>query len=311
MTTKSNRNGRAFEAIVFYDLVNQLKKQNINCSITERGYTYHKQDMIFFNELSDGDVKDIKLRDDYLKNVHLITKWLFDEFNIKSSDSVLLDKLPDDAGKKGDITDIRIVLNKNNKTKEINLSLKNNSNALKHSRIAGIPQWLGFSEDSSECKEYIKQYNLIWKDITEKIDKYNSKSTRKVTIYNQLDLISKDFKSNEIYNRYYNLIENFFIEFCCTPTQINQLFRYLIGNIEYYKIINKSKKFHIAQYANIVSPTQITFGRNANNYLLLSFNNNWKISIRLHNGDDRLSPSLKVDAQFDKEFKVPEKLIQK
>ena len=147
--------------------------------------------------------------------------------------------------------------------------------------------------------------------ITEKIENYNLASTNKVTIYNQLDLISKDFKSIEIYSKYYNLIENFFIEFCSTPVRTNQLFRYLIGNVEYYKIINKSKKIHIAKYANIISPTKVTFSRNSNNYLLLTFNNNWKISIRLHNGDDRLSPSLKVDAQFDKSFKVPEIILKK
>lgn len=30
MSKKSNRNGRAFEAIVFYDLINELRKSNIN-----------------------------------------------------------------------------------------------------------------------------------------------------------------------------------------------------------------------------------------------------------------------------------------
>lgn len=311
MSKKSNRNGRAFEAIVFYDLVKEIEKRKINCSITERGYTYHKQDMVFFNELSDGDEKDIKLRDDYLKNVNLITKWLFKKFNLESCDSLILDKLPDDAGKEGDITDIRITVVKNYQYKDINLSLKNNSNALKHSRIAGVPQWLGIREDSKEYKMYIEKYNAIWNDIKNKIEEYNSKSSNKVTIYSQLDLISKNFKCNDIYRRYYNLIKDFFIDFCSNPTRTNQLFRYLVGNVEFYKIINKNKNIHIAEYINITPPTKVTFGRNENNYLLLSFNNNWKISIRLHNGDDRLSPSLKVDAQLGSSFKVPEIKIKK
>jgi len=311
MSKKSNRNGRAFEAIVFYDLVNQLRKSNINFSITERGLEYHKQDLVFFNELSEGDSKDIKLRDDYISNINILTEWLFKKFSFDKSDFITLDKLPDGAGKDGDITDIRIIITKNKVSENINLSLKNNSNALKHSRIAGIPQWLGISEDSSECKEYLLNYNKIWKDVMLKIENYNLTATNKVTIYNQLEYISKNFKVNEIYNKYYNLIEEFFNNFCSTAERTNQLFRYLIGTIKFYKVINKPKKFIISDYINIKSPTKVTFSRNVNNYLLLTFDNGWKISIRLHNGDKRLSPSLKVDAQLDSTFKVPEIELKK
>lgn len=311
MSEKSNRNGRAFEAIVFYDLVNKLKESNINFFITERGYQYHKQDLVFFNELSYGDEKDIKLRDDYINHVNIITEWLFTKFNFNSYDSIVLDKLPDSAGRDGDITDIRITLVKNELSEDINLSLKNNSNALKHSRIGGVPGWLGISDDSAEGKKYSTDYNNIWNEITNKIDDFNSKSTKQVTIYNELDLISTNFKANEIYSRYYQLIENFFDKYCSTPERTNQLFRYLIGDIEFYKIINKPKKFIIYDYKDIKSPRTVTFSRNENGYLLLNFDNDWKISIRLHNGDNRLSPSLKVDAQLDKKSKVPETELKK
>ena len=144
-----------------------------------------------------------------------------------------------------------------------------------------------------------------------KIENYNLTATNKVTIYNQLEYISKNFKVNEIYNKYYNLIEEFFNNFCSTAERTNQLFRYLIGTIKFYKVINKPKKFIISDYINIKSPTKVTFSRNVNNYLLLTFDNGWKISIRLHNGDKRLSPSLKVDAQLDSTFKVPEIELKK
>lgn len=306
MSKKSNRNGRAFEAIIFYSLVNELRKSGTNFSITKRGYESHKQDIVFFNELSNGDDKDIKLRDDYINHVDIIIRWLSQSFSFSSYNSIVLDKLPDNAGKDGDVTDIRIILEKDECIKNINLSLKNNSNALKHSRISGVPGWLGISDNSDECKKYISDYNNIWDEITKKIDDFNSKSTKQVTIYNELELISPDFKVNEIYNRYYKLIEDFFKEFCSTPQRTNQLFRYLIGNIDFYKIINKPKKFIIYDYTDIDSPTQVSFTRNTNNYLLLTFDNGWKISIRLHNGDNKLSPSLKVDAQLDSNSKIPE-----
>lgn len=298
MSAKSNRNGRAFEAIVFYDLVQTLKTNNSNCSITKEGYQYHCEDIKFFNELAEGDKKDLKLKKDYTDNVHLITEWLFTTFNLNNVDTILLHKFPDSAGKDGNVTDIQLNLTKGTATQQVNLSLKNNSNALKHSRIAGVPEWLGYTKTSTQYLSYTKQYKLIWDGIKEQIDTYNATSSNLATQYNELHLIAPDFKENTIYNTYYSLVESFITEHCVSPLKVQHLFYHLVGTINFYKIINKPKTIIIADYANIPKPLSLTISRDTNGYILLSFDNNWVISIRLHNGDHRLSPSLKIDAQL-------------
>lgn len=311
MSEKSNRNGRAFEAIVFHDLASEAKKQNLNFSITSRGYQYHQEDIKFFNQLSDGDAKDIKLRNDYIQHVSLITSWLFNTFHLSSCDSIVLDKLPDNAGHDGDVTDIRLVLYTGHNKSIINLSLKNNSNALKHSRISSVPVWLGYDSNSAESRTYHEEYCKIWKAVQNQIDNFNRTSPIKVSKYNELDFMVTNYKNDVIYENYYNLINQFIATYCTTPDKVQHLFRHLVGVQNFYKIINKPKKIIIADYTNIALPTTLELYRNDLNYLVLKFNNDWEISLRLHNGDNKLSPSLKIDAQLVTDSPCNEEILTK
>lgn len=309
MTKKSDMNGRSFEAITFYNLASEIKSHSLPCTITERAYESHLKDCESFNLLSqESDAKSKKLYNDYIKHSHLIIDWVFKQFNLYDSTSILIDKLPDKAGEFGDITDIRIIKNKNC---IINLSLKNNSDSIKHSRITQLPTWVGFAKDSNEFSSYSNQLNSIWNEIKNEVATYNSSSSIKISKFNQLDNIRKNYKEDSILNPFYNLIESFFSDYCTSSDQCNMLFRYLVGIYDFYKIINRPKCFDIFSFINISSPTNVSFARTSNDYLLLSFNNGWDLSIRLHNGDNKLSPSLKCDVKIYNSPNIEKTVLKK
>jgi len=95
------------------------------------------------------------------------------------------------------------------------------------------------------------------------------------------------------------------------------LVQYLIGNQDFYKVIKGKKKVEIQAYnlrgtlnlpfekvkpkakiPKLKLPTrliEIVYQENSTTTLLVSLNEGWQISFRIHNASSRVEPSLKFD----------------
>ena len=100
-------------------------------------------------------------------------------------------------------------------------------------------------------------------------------------------------------------------------TVAENLVQYLIGNKDFYKIIKGKKKVEIQAYnlhgtlnlpfdkvkpkakiPKLKLPTrliEIVYEENSTTTLLVSLNEGWQISFRIHNASSRVEPSLKFD----------------
>jgi hypothetical protein len=70
---------------------------------------------------------------------------------------VTIERLSDNEGKKGDVTDIRLRFD--NRTE--NLSIKHNHKALKHQRPSATPKQCGFKKTSIESINFKSKYKKI------------------------------------------------------------------------------------------------------------------------------------------------------
>jgi hypothetical protein len=100
-------------------------------------------------------------------------------------------------------------------------------------------------------------------------------------------------------------------------TVAERLIEYLIGNQDFYKVIKGSNKVEIQAYnlhgtLNLpfesVKPKakvpklklpsrliEVVFQENSKTTLLVTLNEGWQISFRIHNASSRIEPSLKFD----------------
>ncbi|RBN42442.1 hypothetical protein DMN50_04975 [Priestia megaterium] len=313
----SNRNGRAFEAIIFHQLVQQLKlnRRNLSADMPKKTMERQKIDSTFFNKLYEDSIdlnnknktSDEKLYNSFIVTAPKIVNWMFNKFNLSNYEHLTLIKPDDNAGKLGDITDIRIEARISNKTEIINFSLKNNSSALKHSRLSGVPEWLGLDLNSSIAISYTKDLKATWDLIQEDILKYEAHHSDTIYSFSDLNKINPMYKENNLYLQNYIHVESLLNQYSNDIEKAIHLFKYLVGE-NYYKINNKYKlvkpKVEILEFKNIPLPNSYRVSRDNNNYIILDFDNGWQISLRLHSASTKLSASLKFDAQLKNTKKV-------
>ena len=97
----------------------------------------------------------------------------------------------------------------------------------------------------------------------------------------------------------------------------SRLIEYLVGTEDFYKVIKENNSVEIQAYnlhgslnlpfeniepkfktPRIKLPSKIldiSFKKNSKTTLIITFNNNWKLSFRIHNASSRIEPSLKFD----------------
>lgn len=229
---------------------------------------------------------------------------------IENDETLLTISLQPDtiATKQGDIRDILII--RKNIEWEIGISVKHNHSALKHSRLSRNLDfgkiWL-----EKECS------NKYFKEIE--------------PIFNFLDSCRKNgLKWNELKNKDTDVYLPLLLAFKKELLQINSiknitshLVKYLIGSNgnDYYKLMSNKNKtttiipFNIYGTLNSSSknikpkikvprielPTKIldfSFKENSNTTLILTLNNSWVVSFRIHNASTYIEPSLKFDIQL-------------
>ena len=306
MATKNSKQmitGKSFEYALFIQFEEKLKdKTNIE-AIKNSAYKIAKD---CFEQITNIE------RNEYLISASFAINFLIDieprlSNSIEEKDSLQLEILSDNYGKKGDVRDVLAIrlLQK----WEIGISAKNNHKAVKHSRLSADidfgEKWL----NKKVSKEYFNIVTPIFKNLKEIRQKSNA---------------TKKWKElGDYHSSVYVPILKAFIEelkrlYDINPKEIaKNLVAYLVGNKDFYKVIKSKKTVEIQAYningtlnlpfkniqpkyktPQVQLPTEITdisFKNNSQTTVIVTLNNNWALSFRIHNASSRVEPSLKFD----------------
>jgi hypothetical protein len=212
--------------------------------------------------------------------------------------------------KEGQTGDVRDVLAIRSLQKwEIGISAKNNHRAVKHSRLSNDidfgKKWLGLP-----CSiDYFKEIKPIFDNLAKL--RTASKATQKWETLG-------DYHTSV----YVPILDSFKKELLRLDSE-NQgvvaqcLVEYLIGNQDFYKVIKGSAKVEIQAYnlhgtlnlpfENIKPKAkvpklklpdrliEVAYLKESKTTLLVTLNEGWQISFRIHNASSRIEPSLKFD----------------
>ncbi|MDZ4147596.1 MAG: HaeIII family restriction endonuclease [Flavobacteriaceae bacterium] len=295
-------NGKAFEYALLLEFYERLKNIT-SVSITENE-PYQNAKGCFDNFNEDE-------QDTFRITASAAINFLIDieprlSNDINKNDILVLEIVSDQAGQTGDVRDVLII--RSLQKWEIGISAKNNHRAVKHSRLSlNIDfgeKWLGVP-----CsKNYFEEIKPIFDTLVNL--KVRDKSTKWTSIKNMHEVV-------------YVPILNAFRKELLRLDKINpntvaeNLVQYLIGNQDFYKVIKGNKKVEIQAYnlngtLNLpfesVKPKakipklklpsrliEIVYQDNSTTTLLVSLNEGWQISFRIHNASSRVEPSLKFD----------------
>jgi hypothetical protein len=323
MAKKSTQteNGKAFEFALLKELQDQLSKI-IKVDIVK--------DKPFFTAKTKFDEIDSIQRAEYQRAAGVAVHCLRDmepclSNDIDQDDTLQLEILSDRHGQDGDVRDVRI--SRKNQDWEIGISAKVNNDAVKHSRLS---ETIDFGKDWLElgCSEnYFDAVKKVFDPLKQmKLDSnstaiWSSLPAKDSTVYYPILTAFKD-ELNRLYE---------------TNPQVvpRKLVQYLVGVKDFYKVIKSGNKLEVVAF-NIFDtlnldfkqiepalktpqlglPTKIldiSFKENKKNTLLVTLNNDWKFSFRIHNASSRIENSLKFDVRltstpniFKREFAIKE-----
>ena len=296
-------NGKAFE----YALLNEFF-QRLNVIITvsivdNESYEISKKCFDSFDELEQGKYKLV---------ASFAVNFLLDleprlSHGINENDKLQLEIVVDKKGQTGDVRDVLAI--RIAQKWEIGISAKNNHRAVKHSRLSNDinfgEKWLGVS-----CSQtYFDEVKPIFDNLAN--IRKNSKATctweslgdYHTSVYVPiLDAFKKELLRLDKENQ---------------GVVAERLVSYLIGKQDFYKVIKGKNKVEIQAYnlhgtLNLafeqVKPKakitrlrlpnrliEVVYQDNSKTTLLISLNEGWQISFRIHNASSRIEPSLKFD----------------
>ena len=226
---------------------------------------------------------------------------------IDENDVLQLEIVADKAGQTGDVRDVLAI--RSLQKWEIGISAKNNHRAVKHSRLSNDidfgQKWLGIP-----CSvDYFKEINPVFNNLAKL--RTASKATQK------WDTLG-DYHTSV----YVPVLNAFKAELLRLDKEnpgivAERLVEYLIGNQDFYKVIKGKNKVEIQAYnlhgtlnlpfENIKPKAKIqrlklpnrlievVYQDNSQTTLLVTLNEGWQISFRIHNASSRIEPSLKFD----------------
>jgi hypothetical protein len=223
-------------------------------------------------------------------------------------DVLSLEFQKDNAGTKGDVRDI--VIKRNTLKWEIGLSIKHNSEAVKHSRISHKldfgKEWFGLPCSNNYWQEVKPVFDRLQEEKTKKT-KWSDIPDKNEGVY--IPLLNAFMKEIQRANE-------------CDATMPRKMVEYLIGTKDYYKIVSQDGKgltlihtFNVHGTLNKPSrikvsaitvpivelPTELVAIKRktgSSNTVEMYLNNGWQLSFRLHNAKTEVEPSLKFDVQF-------------
>lgn len=215
----------------------------------------------------------------------------------------------DSSGIAGDVRDILCIRRQNDW--EIGLSCKHNHTAVKHSRLSPHidfgNSWLGIPCSEQYFKditplfnelEEMRQEQILWRNIIGKEERF------------YVPLLEAYMRELERLNH-----EN-------PGIILQRLMQYLLGRNDFYKVITLDKRSvtqvmafnmygslnrnagNVRSLINIpqlILPTRIfdiSFKPNSRNTIIVTCDNGWTVSMRIHNARSIVEPSLKFDVQL-------------
>ncbi len=300
---KQTKTGKAFE----YSLLNAfLGRLNILTSVSVVENDPYKTAKKHFDSFSKTE-KGL-----YNLNASFAVNFLIDleprlSNGISKNDILQLEIVSDKQGQSGDVRDVLAI--RSLQKWEIGISAKNNHRAVKHSRLSNDinfgEKWLGVS-----CSlKYFAGIKPIFDDLAKL--RTASKATQKWSTLG-------DYHSSV----YVPILDAFKKELLNLDKEnpgivAKRLVEYLIGNQDFYKVIKGKNKVEIQAYnlhgtLNLpfegIKPKlkmqrlkfpnrliEIVYQDNSQTTLLVSLNEGWQISFRIHNASSRIEPSLKFD----------------
>lgn len=302
MSSKSNDQGRAYEYICLHTLNNAIGR--IRNSEIEKNSCYEAAEHAW-NTLS-GAEKAL-----YTLSAKSTIDTIFAlEPNIIEKENDVL-KLYIQSDEHGEVADVRdIIIQRKDIVWEIGLSIKHNHMAVKHSRLGKV---LDFGEKWYGIKCSDDYWNEV-KPIFDFLDVEKSKGT-----------YFRDMNSKED-DVYVPLLNAFMRE---VKKQVEndssiprKLVEYLLSKYDFYKVISIDSQrittiqsFNMYGTLNLSSKTQaptlevpvidlptsllyIGFKPKSKTTVIMSFDNGWQFSFRIHNAKDIVESSLKFDIQI-------------
>lgn len=303
MSSKSNNQGRAYEYICLHSL------QDAICAIRKSQIIHNSSYEAAEHAWNTLSVAEKAL---YTLSAKSTIDTIFTlEPNIVEVDNDMLNLYiqSDDHGKKADVRDI--IIDRKDIVWEIGLSIKHNHMAVKHCRLSKTldfgKKWYGIN-----CSE---QYWNAVKPTFDYLDAEKAKGT-----------YFRDLNSKED-GVYVPLLKAFMQE---VKTQVEKstgiprkLVEYLLSKYDFYKVISIDNKrittiqsFNMYGTLNQSSKTQkpslevpvmelptnllfMDFKPKSKNTVIMSFDNGWQFSFRIHNAKDTVESSLKFDVQIE------------
>jgi hypothetical protein len=295
-------NGKAFEYALLFEFYERLK------TITSVSISENEP---FQNAIGCFDSFIEEEQDTFRITASAAINFLIDieprlSNGISKEDILVLEIVSDLTGQTGDVRDVLII--RSLQKWEIGISAKNNHRAVKHSRLSlNIDfgeKWLGVP-----CSQnYFDEIKPIFDMLTDL--KAKDKSTKWTSIESMHQVV------------YIPILNAFRKELLRLDKEnpsivAENLVQYLIGNEDFYKVIKGNKKVEIQAYnlngtLNLpfesVKPKakipklklpsrliEIVYQDNSTTTLLVSLNEGWQISFRIHNASSTIEPSLKFD----------------
>ncbi len=292
MTSICNDTGRALEYAIVNKISSFLMNKDIKFQFSERALSNNQRDKLYFNKLLPI------LKEDFIKCAKIFTIWAEQSGWFKGATNIEIDRLPDTAGVKGDVTDIRLKIKIKNSTFVKNISVKHHHNALKHPRLPRLPEQCGIKDEKIK-RRYIEKHTQIWKTFLEKAHGLNPN----IIEFNKLKKLNNSFIDLNLYKPLILLVKDFLEENANNPDNVSTFFKFLTGSFNFYTIKNENNNVIIKHFIDLKSPQKfkIDYPYNSLTTFLMELDNGWKITFRLHTASSKFFKNGKINqsTKFD------------
>ncbi len=276
----SDRNGRALE----FAIVSVLLTKMPNSVVLGNTLADQQRDSVKFAALSEQQQAH------FINSAEAIFTWLAKRQETHS-DKISIERLSDDAAKKGDVTDIRLII----AGEVINLSVKHNHKALKHQRPAATASQGGYLKNSPEDVSY----RVAYKKITDDFLKNAAQLKKGALEFFELKAIQADFIEQQLYAPMCDLVADFLTTQIAKPPHAQLFFSFIVGMTDYHKVVVYPEKIEIHEFALMPAVNSLTAVRRNASYIDVCFSNGWTIAMRLHTASSKIKGvSLKFDTQL-------------
>jgi hypothetical protein len=280
----SDQHGRAFEYAIAATL-----GECPNSSLSSRATRDQERDKVKYGNLPD------RMKQRFARAAKALVLSLSQTGHRMSGFSI--DRLPDDAAKKGDVTDIRLEWSDG---KTLNLSIKNNHHALKHQRPPSLMQQLGYPKKHPMDIKYRSDLSEVFAAFYRSANEVAPSAVN----FRDVNAIQLGFVDNYLYSPVCGLAARYLAAELKKPQQCKTFFAFLVGRIDYVKVILKGDALEITDFSAIELPTECKVSQEDGraSYIYLNFNNGWALSLRLHTASSKMgklggTPSTKFDTQ--------------